>query len=300
MTIPNPFEGVLPALTTPFDETGRVDHPALARHAERLVHSGARGVIALGSLGEGGTLEARERSALVATLTETLGPKAPVIASVAALSTAQATAWAREAQGLGVRGLMVLPPYVYAGSPEEMEAHVAQVFEATDLPCMLYNNPIAYLTDFMPERIAALARAHPNLVAVKESTGDVRRIQALRALCGGSLGLLVGVDDVLVESVQAGACGWVAGLANAFPEESVRLFDLARSAPGATLDAFYHWFLPLLRLDTGVHFVQSIKLAQARAGLGSERVRPPRLPLTGEERTRVLAVVDQALARSPA
>ncbi len=296
----HPFQGVLPALTTPFDAMGAVDHASLARQARRLVEAGARGVIPLGSLGEGATLEPREKSAIVATLVQAVGHTVPVIAAVAAPSTAEAETFAREAHRLGAQGLMVLPPYVYSGSPREMEAHVASVLEATPLPGILYNNPLAYHTDFMPEAIAALAKTHPNLCAVKESAGDIRRIHALRALVGKSVALLVGVDDLLVESVQAGATGWVAGLANAFPDESVRLFDLAKTGAEQTLDRFYHWFLPLLRLDTGVHFVQSIKLAQARVGLGSERVRPPRLPLVGIERDTVLATLDAALLGRPA
>ncbi len=299
MIDPNPFQGVLPALTTPFDETGAVDHAELARQAERLVAAGVRGVIPLGSLGEGASLAFDEKSAIVATLVQAIGHTHPVIPAVAAASTREAEAFARETHRLGARGLMVLPPYVYSGTPEEMVAHVARVFAATPLPGMLYNNPLAYHTDFVPEAIAALAKAHPNLCAVKESSGDVRRIHALRALMGGSIAILAGIDDLLVESVEAGATGWVAGLANAFPEESLRLFELAVSGPSAALDALYHWFLPLLRLDTGVHFVQSIKLAEARVGRGSERVRPPRLPLAGSERETVVAILDAARRGMP-
>ncbi len=290
----NPFRGVLPAITTPFDTDGQVDHAALATHAQHLVGAGCRGVIPLGSLGEGATLAPEEKSAVVRTLIQAVGHEVPVIVAVAAPSTRQAVDFAREAEKQGAQGLMILPPYVYPGDPVEMERHVGAVFEATPLPGMLYNNPIAYHTDFLPEAIVRLARAHPNLCAVKESSGDIRRIHALRACMGDALALLVGVDDLLVESVQAGATGWVAGLANAFPTESVRLFDLARAGPGASLDTLYHWFLPLLRLDAEVHFVQAIKLAQASVGLGSERVRPPRLPLAGDERAAVLALIEAA------
>ncbi|EQD63322.1 dihydrodipicolinate synthase, partial [mine drainage metagenome] len=183
----NPFAGFVPALTTPFDEKGAVDHAQLARQAEQLVRAGARGVIPLGSLGEGATLEPPEKSAIVATLVQAVGHAVPVIPAVAAPSTAQAVAFAHEAHRLGARGLMVLPPYVYSGSTREMAVHVATVLDATPLPGMLYNNPIAYHTDFLPDGIAALARSHPNLCAVKESTGDVRRIHALRTLLGESL-----------------------------------------------------------------------------------------------------------------
>jgi 4-hydroxy-tetrahydrodipicolinate synthase len=293
-----PFAGVWPAITTPFDESGRIDHEALAEQADGLVQAGVHGLVALGSLGEGGTLSLPEKRAVVKTLVG-CPRRVPVVAAVSALATDEAVAFARTASDLGVRGLMVLPPYAYVGAESEMEAHMAAVFSATTLPCMLYNNPIAYGTDFTPEAIRRLADRHPNLVAVKESSADVRRLHALRALMGERLLLSVGVDDLLVESIAAGARGWIAGLANAFPAESMRLFHLAQTGSRAECETLYHWFLPLLRLDTRPHFVQCIKLAQERTGLGSERVRPPRLPLEGSERQEVLAVIDAAIAARP-
>jgi 4-hydroxy-tetrahydrodipicolinate synthase len=222
----------------------------------------------------------------------------PVVPGIAALSTAEAVQRARTAADLGCRGLMVLPPYVYSGDAREMAAHVSAVIAATPLPCLLYNNPVAYRTDFAPEVAAELAARHPNLAAVKESSTDVRRITALRARLGDRLALTVGVDDLVVEGVAAGAVGWIAGLVNALPQESVALFAGARA--GRDVSALYHWFLPLLRLDTVPKFVQLIKLVQERAGLGSERVRPPRLVLDGAEREEVLRLVDAALAARPA
>ncbi len=290
------FAGVWPAITTPFDESGRIDHEALAEHADRLMKAGIQGLVALGSLGEGGSLSLPEKRAVVKTL---VGRTVPVIASVSALATDQAVAFARTASDLGVSGLMVLPPYAYVGTEAEMESHMAEIFSATPLPCMLYNNPIAYGTDFSPEVIRRLADSHPNLVAVKESSGDVRRLTALRALTEGRLLLSVGVDDLVVEGIAAGARGWIAGLVNAFPEESMALYRLALSGPGVECERLYRWFLPLLRLDTGPRFVQCIKLAEERTGLGRERVRPPGRPLAGPERTEVLSVVDRALATRP-
>jgi 4-hydroxy-tetrahydrodipicolinate synthase len=164
---------------------------------------------------------------------------------------------------------------------------------------MLYNNPIAYGTDVLPEQVADLAASCPNLAAVKESSTDVRRVTALRSLLGDRLAVLVGVDDLVLEGVQAGAVGWIAGLADALPTESVRLFDLAREGKVAEARALYDWFLPLLRLDTAPKFVQLIKLVQQETGLGSETVRPPRLPLEGAEREAVVELVRQALARRP-
>ena len=189
---------------------------------------------------------------------------------------------------------MVLPPYVYSSDWREMKHHVASVIRATSLPCMLYNNPIAYKTDFVPAQIAELARELPNLVAVKESSADIRRIAAIRALLGNRLHLLVGVDDMIVEGIAAGATGWIAGLVNAYPRESVRLFDLAMAGKHAEVRPLYEWFLPLLRLDVVVKFVQLIKLVQEETGMGSSRVRAPRLALAGEELVQAKKVIDKA------
>jgi 4-hydroxy-tetrahydrodipicolinate synthase len=194
---------------------------------------------------------------------------------------------------------MVLPPYLYKGDAREMMQHVAAVFQATPLSCMLYNNPIAYGTDFTPEQIYELAQDHFNLQAVKESSADIRRVSAIRELSGNRLAISVGVDDLIVEGIAAGAVGWVAGLVNAFPNESVALFDYARN--GAREKAFdlYRWFLPLLRMDTVPKFIQLIKLAQEILGAGSARVRPPRLQLIGEELEQATQIVRRALASRP-
>jgi 4-hydroxy-tetrahydrodipicolinate synthase len=194
---------------------------------------------------------------------------------------------------------MVLPPYVYEGDWRETRAHFEAAIGETSLPCMLYNNPIAYGTDVLPEQVLELAQALPNLQAVKESSADVRRVTALVALAGERLKVLVGVDDLIVEGIAAGATGWIAGLADALPAESVRLFDLAMQRRTAEARALYDWFLPLLRLDTVPKFVQLIKLVQAQTGLGAETVRPPRLPLSGAEREAALALIRDALARRP-
>jgi 4-hydroxy-tetrahydrodipicolinate synthase len=194
---------------------------------------------------------------------------------------------------------MVLPPYVYSTDEREMQAHVSAVIDATRLPCMLYNNPPAYKTDFTPPQIVRLAERHANLAAVKESSGDVRRITALRALAVDRLAIAIGVDDLVVEAVAAGAVAWVAGLVNAFPRESVSLFELARRGDHYRATEIYRWMLPLLRMDTVPKFVQLIKLAQQEAGIGSERVRAPRLPLEGRERDEALALIRERLARRP-
>jgi 4-hydroxy-tetrahydrodipicolinate synthase len=192
---------------------------------------------------------------------------------------------------------MVLPPYIYSTEWREMKAHVEAVIRATNLSCMLYNNPVAYKTDFLTHQIAELAVENDNLHAVKESSGDVRRVTALKAVCGDRLSILVGVDDVLVEGVRAGAVGWISGMACALPRESVALFEGARD--GADVAALYAWALPLLRMDTVPKFVQLIKLIQQEAGQGHERVRAPRLVLTGAERDAAIATIRAALASQP-
>jgi 4-hydroxy-tetrahydrodipicolinate synthase len=291
------WRGVIPAITTPFDEEGEVDHAFLAQHARTLIDAGATAIVPLGSLGEGATVSFDEKVAIMHTLIEALD--VPVIASISGLSTREAVRVAGAAQTAGCGGLMVLPPYAYSTDWREMGAHVRAVIEATDLPCMLYNNPIAYTTDFRPGEIAELAAEHANLEAVKESSADIRRIAELRRLLDDRLEILVGVDDVIVESLAAGASGWIAGMVNAYPTESVRLFELARDEGPEAARALYDWFLPLLRLDTVPKFVQLIKLAQQEVGLGSERVRAPRLVLEGSERETALRLIRDANVKRP-
>ncbi len=292
------WKGVIPAMTTEFKPDLSVDHAAVAKHARWLVDNGCTGVVALGSLGESATLRFDEKVDVLKTCVKALDGK-PVIAGIASLSTAEAVELARAAQNAGCSGLMVLPPYVYTSDWREMKAHPQAVMRATRLPCMLYNNPVSYRTDFLPPQIQELAGENPNLEAVKESSADARRVTALKALCGDRLALFVGVDDVVVEGVRAGAVGWIAGLVNAFPKESVALFEYAMRGEQKKADELYRWFLPLLRMDTVNKFVQLIKLVQQEVGRGDERVRPPRLILAGEERTVALATLKQALAKRP-
>jgi 1-pyrroline-4-hydroxy-2-carboxylate deaminase len=293
------WEGVIPAMTTPFNDDLSLDVGFVRRHVEAFLKSGCTGVVALGSLGEGGCLSFEEKGTLLRAVLEALRGRAPLVAGVAALSTKDAVAFATEAERCGCSGLMVLPPYVYKGDWRETKAHFRAVVSATPLPCMLYNNPIAYGTDVLPEQLEELSRDLPNLVAVKESSADVRRVTTLSTRLQGRLSLLVGVDDLIVEAIAAGAVGWIAGLANALPEESVRLFDLARAGRHDEARTLYEWFLPLLRLDVVPKFVQLIKLVQAEVGLGSETVRPPRLPLSGDERDGAQALIRSALRRRP-
>jgi 1-pyrroline-4-hydroxy-2-carboxylate deaminase len=291
------WSGVMPAMTTPFDNNLDVDHLFLAQHAAWLLGNGCTGLVMLGSLGEGATLERSEKVDVLKTAVRVAGGKAPVVAAISSLSTANAVRLAKEAEQAGCQALMVLPPYVYSSDWREMKNHVSSIIAATGLSCMLYNNPVAYKTDFLPAEIAELAAQHANLHAVKESSADVRRIAAIREVLGDRLEIFVGVDDVLVEGVNAGAKGWVAGLVNAYPAESVELFQLARGGR----DAFelYRWFLPLLRMDTVPKFVQLIKWVQEQAGVGSARVRAPRMEIVGKELEIARATFDAALATRP-
>ena len=294
------WQGVIPALTTPFDGAHGVDEGFLAEHARWVVEHGCTGLVPIGSLGESATLSAAEKRRVLEVCVAAVGDRVPVIPGIAALSTAEAVALARDAKSVGCSGLMVLPPYVYSTDWREMKAHVRAVIAATDLPCMLYNNPVAYRTDFVPEHVGELANELANLRAVKESSTDVRRVTAIRALLGGRIDVLCGVDDEIVEAIAAGAVGWIAGLVNAFPAESVALYRAAVEGRHAEALALYRWFLPLLRMDTVPKFVQLIKLVQKRVGMGSDRVRPPRLPLDGAELREANAIIDRALETRPA
>lgn len=290
------WRGVLPAITTPFTAAGDVDHAFLAEHARQLVDAGCSGLVPLGSLGESATLSFDEKVAIVRTLVEAVGARVPIVAGIAALSTQEAIALAAAVKQVGARGLMVLPPYVYSSDRREMGDYIRAVIASTDLPVLLYNNPIAYKTDFSPEQIAAFAAEFPQVQAIKESSGDVRRLAAIKALLGERLVLLVGVDDLIVEGIAMGAEGWIAGTVNAFPAEAVQLFEQARDGGYAAARELYEWSLPLLRMDTVPKFVQLIKLMQERVGLGSERVRAPRLVVEGAERVQALVLIDHAIA----
>jgi 4-hydroxy-tetrahydrodipicolinate synthase len=290
--------GVMPAITTCFKPDLSLDQAFLTRHLQWLIDNGCTGIVALGSLGEATTLSAEEKQAVLRCAVAASG-QTPVVAAISALSTAQAVTQAKQAEQAGCSGLMVLPPYVYRGDWREMKAHIAAILAATPLSCMLYNNPVSYGTDFLPEQIAELAGEHQNLTAVKESSTDVRRVTAIRALIGDRLKIFVGVDDAIVEGIAAGAVGWVAGLVNAFPAESVALFQAAIHGRREEAFELYRWFLPLLRMDTVPKFIQLIKQVQHETGTGNARVRPPRLEVIGTELEEVRAAVRQALANRP-
>ena len=293
------WTGVLPAITTNLRANGAIDHPALLRHCRWMLDSGCTGLVCCGSLGEAATLSFAEKISVVTTAVKAAAGRAPVVLGIASLSTAEAVTLAKAAAKAGASGLMVLPPYTYTTDWREMKAHLTAVFRATKLSCMLYNNPPAYKTDYLPAQIAELAAEFPTLHAVKESSGDIRRVTAIRALVGDRLTLLVGMDDAIVEGIAAGAQGWIAGLVNAFPRESVVLVDAARAGDHTKARAIYEWFLPLLRLDTVPKFVQYIKWIQAELNCGTATVRPPRLPLAGAELANAQAILALALKTRP-
>ena len=293
------WNGVMPAMTTAFDAKDRVDAEFMSRHATWMIDNGCAALIMLGSLGEAATLSSEEKAGILKNMVATVKGRVPVVAAISALSTRDAVAQAKTAEDAGCSALMILPPYVYRGDWREMKHHIGSVLKASSLSSMLYNNPIAYGTDFEAEHIAELAAEYGHLHAVKESSTDVRRVTAIRAITGDRLNISVGVDDAIVEGIAAGATGWVAGLVNAFPRESVVLFEAALSRNAKLAFEIYRWFLPLLRMDTVPKFIQLIKQAQQELGVGSARVRPPRLELRGEELSATQAAVRNAMANRP-
>lgn len=288
------WQGVFPAATTQFRADQAVDVEATAAHLRRLVDAGVHGLVVLGTLGEATVLEAGEKRDVLAAAVDAADGRVPVLAGVAETSTAAACRFAGDAEAAGADGLMVLPALVYAADARESEAHFRAVARASGLPVMIYNNPVAYGVDLRPDSLAALAD-EANLVAVKESADDPRRLSDIVNATGERYRLFCGVDDLALEAATLGCVGWVAGLVNAFPEESLRLWKLARGGRLKQALALYRWFMPALHLDSDVKLVQAIKLAQAMAGHGSEMVRQPRLPLAGEERRRVAATIEAAL-----
>ena len=293
------WKGVMPAMTTCFNPDLSIDHDFVGRHSKWLLQSGCTGIVTPGSLGEAAALDFNEKLELWQTCVTAAGDRAPVVGAISALSTAEGVALAKAAAERGCEALMVLPPYVYRGDWREMKAYISEILRATRLSCMLYNNPVAYGTDFLPEQIQELASDHENLHSVKESSTDVRRVTSIQALVSSRLEIFVGVDDAIVEGIAAGAVGWIAGLVNAFPDESVSLFNYAMQGEREKALKLYHWFLPMLRMDTVPKFVQLIKLVQQEVGMGNARVRPPRLEMVGGELEDARAVIQTALKNRP-
>ncbi|HYL02936.1 MAG TPA: dihydrodipicolinate synthase family protein [Steroidobacteraceae bacterium] len=292
------WSGVFPAVTTQFDAALALDLAATQRVQQALLADGVQGLVLMGTVGEGNSLSAQEKRAVLRGAVEVAGGRAPVIAGVSEFTTAAAVSFARDAERLGASGLMVLPGMVYVPTAAELEYHFRTVAAATGLPVMLYNNPPSYRVNIELATLERLAEV-PNIVAIKESAPDPRRFTDLINACGGRYLLFAGLDDVVFEAVTLGAQGWVSGLTNAFPAESLALFAALRAGDLERARRLYRWFMPLLHLDSEPDLVQSIKLAEQLLGRGSERVRPPRLPLAGARRAQVTALVEKARATRP-
>jgi 4-hydroxy-tetrahydrodipicolinate synthase len=293
------WQGVFPAATTQFKADQSLDLPATLRHLDAMLVAGIDGLIMLGTVGENCSLEYPEKLSVLHATVEHVAGRVPVLTGVAEYTTSLACRFALDAKNAGVNGLMVLPCMVYKSDARETLTHYRAVAAATDLPIMCYNNPVSYGVDILPAQFAELADV-ANLVAIKESSENCRRITDLKNAVGDRYLLFCGVDDLVLESVVLGAVGWVSGLVNAFPRENRLLWDLLKSGRFEEARKVYRWYAPLLHLDTYVKLVQYIKLAAAECGYGTEMVRAPRLPLVGEERERILAIIRHAIATRPA
>ena len=292
------WTGVFPACTTQLKKDQSLDLPATARHFEVLIESGVNGLIVCGSLGENQTLDSDEKRAVVRCAVETARGRVPVVSGVAESSTGAAIRYVRDVEQLGAVGVMVMPPMSYKGDPRESMTYLRAVAKGGGLPIMIYNNPLSYANDITPALFAELAD-EPKFVAIKESSGDTRRITELHNAVGGRYAIFTGVDDLVLEASILGIDGWVAGTGIAFPAENQRLWELTRAGKWDEARSLYRWFQPLLKLDTHVHFVQYIKLCEQETGLGVEWVRAPRLTIAGDERKQVLAIIRKSLANRP-
>ncbi|HWK51691.1 MAG TPA: dihydrodipicolinate synthase family protein [Steroidobacter sp.] len=292
------WQGVYPAATTQFKEDLSIDLARSQRVIDNLVNDGVHGIIAMGTCGENNSLDPAEKQTLLRAVTEVVAGRVPVVTGVSEFDTRRAVAFAKDAKKAGADGLMVLPAMVYVPTEEELIMHFRAVAQATDLPVMLYNNPPAYRVNIGVAVLEALQDV-PNIVAVKESAPDPRRFTDIINVFGDRYILMAGLDDVALEGLLLGATGWVSGLTSAFPQESIQLIEAVNAGDLDRARAIYRWFMPLLHLDAEHDLVQSIKLAEQIMGRGSERVRPPRLPLSGERRRQVTAMVERAAATRP-
>ena len=293
------WRGVFPAITTQFREDESLDLAATARHLEAMIAAGIHGVVFLGTVGENTALEYEEKLTILREMKQVVKGRIPMLTGVAEYTTALACRFARDVEKIGLDGLMVLPAMVYKSDERETLAHYRAVAGSTGLPIMAYNNPVSYSVDITPEMFAQLENV-PNLVAIKESSENVRRITDLANTVGSRFILFAGVDDLVLESIMLGAQGWISGLVNAFPEENRALWDLAAAGRWEAARELYRWYTPLLHLDTRIKLVQYIKLAMQEVGLGSEMVRRPRLKIEGAEREEILGIIRKAVATRPA
>jgi dihydrodipicolinate synthase/N-acetylneuraminate lyase len=292
------WQGVIPALMTEMTKDGALDLPATQKHLESCLAAGCEGFVMLGTLGENSSLSLDEKEAVVRAAAEAANGRAPIIAGVAEYTTDLAIEAAKRMQKAGATGIMALPTMVYQQDSREAITHFKALAQGVDLPIMIYNNHVAYKVDLSPTDFLELTD-EANIVAVKESSHDSRRMTDMINVLGDRYKLYCGVDDLMLENVLFGAVGWVSGMVNSFPREGVAMYKLAKAGRIAEALELYRWFMPLLHLDTAVKLVQYIKLANQMSGEGAEWVRAPRLTLVGEERKRIEAIVQQALDTRP-
>ena len=293
------WSGVFPAITTQLHKDGSLNLDATAVHAHILIESGVSGLVFLGSLGENQSMTGSEKRLLMEAMIQAVKGRVPVLSGVAESSLQEAIRYVRDLEKLGVDGFMLMPPMSYKSpDPEESLHHFRNVARSTGLPIMVYNNPISYGHDITPELFATLA-TEKNFVALKESSGNIRRITDLHNVVGGRYAIFTGVDDLALEASILGIEGWVAGTGIAFPAENQYFWELTRRGDWDAARDFYRWFTPLLHLDIHPKFVQYIKLAVQECGLGKEWVRAPRLLLKGPERKSVLKIIRDGIATRP-
>ncbi|EJF08446.1 dihydrodipicolinate synthase family protein [Pontibacter sp. BAB1700] len=292
------WNGVFPALTTKFYADGVIDFDTFLDNVDAQLEAGVDGIILGGTLGEASVLTIPEKQELTTRTIAHVDGKVPVILNIAEGATREAIQRAREAEEIGAKGLMLLPPMRYAADAREVVTYFRTVADSTSLPIMIYNNPTDYKTLVTLEMFDELLQ-HENIQAVKESTRDISNVTRMISRYGDRIKILCGVDTLALESLLMGAHGWVAGLVCAFPKETVAIYRLVQAGRIQEALAIYRWFLPLLELDIVPKLVQNIKLAEQQVGLGTEHVRAPRLPLIGEERQRVLAIIEAGIRTRP-
>lgn len=289
------WEGVMPAVTTKFTNDDQIDLKTFEKNILAQLEAGVNGIILGGTLGEASTLTSEEKEILIVKTLDLVKGKVPVIINIAEQSTKEAIAVVKRAEKIGAQGFMVLPPMRYKATDYETTVYLREVARSTSLPIIIYNNPVDYKIEVTLDMFEELIKEE-NIQAVKESTRDVSNVTRIKNRFGDRLKILCGVDTLALECMVAGADGWVAGLVAAFPEETVAIYKLIKSGEIREAIKIYRWFMPLLELDISPQLVQNIKLAEVATGLGTENVRPPRLPLQGEERKRVKTIIDKAIA----
>lgn len=292
------WDGVMPAVTTKFTAEGQLDLVMFEKNIKAQIDAGVNGIILGGTLGEASTLTKEEKEVLINNTLRIVEGKIPVIVNIAEQTTSEAITLAKRAEELGVNGLMLLPPMRYKATDHETVVYFKEIAQSTSLPIMIYNNPVDYKIEVTLDMFEELLKLE-NIQAVKESTRDISNVTRIRNRFGDRLKVLCGVDTLALESLVAGADGWVAGLVVAYPAETVAIYKLVKAGKVDEALAIYRWFMPLLELDISPQLVQNIKLAEVATGLGTENVRAPRLPLQGKERERVLSIIDSAMKNRP-